>query len=223
MSKKPLKASNQIKLNSLMERKKKKDFESLESLPPYTYIVSEGTKTEPYYISGFADTINKKYYNYTSSNRIKVKGTGRSTKGLLEYARMTVEKDMPQATIVWLMYDRDDFPYDDFDNTQFSAESKKDKRQYKVAWSNECIELWFVLHLQNLVSDIGRENYKKILEEAFGYEKNCEDTFNVLKDNTEIAIQRAKKQYYEFGDLPPSKRCPATRVFELVEELKKYL
>ena len=33
-----------------------------------------------------------------------------------------------------------------------------------------------------------------------------------------------KKQYEEYDkDSPPSKRCPATRVFELVEELKKYL
>lgn len=47
---------------------------------------------------------------------------------------------------VWLMYDKDDFPLDDFDNTQYSALSRKDIRKYKVAWSNECIELWFVLH-----------------------------------------------------------------------------
>ncbi|WP_304969408.1 RloB family protein, partial [Romboutsia ilealis] len=46
------------------------------------------------------------------------------------------------------MYDKDDFPLDNFDNTQYSAEKRKEIRKYRVAWSNECIELWFVLHFQ---------------------------------------------------------------------------
>ena len=75
---------------------------------------------------------------------------------------------------VWLMYDKDDFPLDDFDNTQYSALSRK-------------------------------------------------DIYEVLKDKTETAIKRARRQYQEYGDKPPSQRCPATRVFELVEELQKYL
>lgn len=88
----------------------------------------------------------------------------------------------------------DDFPLDNFDNTQFSAEQRLDKRTFKVAWSNVSLELWFVLHFQELSS------------------------------NTEIAINRAKKQYESYPpDTPASKRCPATRVFELVEELKQYL
>ena len=37
-----------------------------------------------------------------------------------------MEADFPQAEIVWLMYDKDDFPLNDFDNTQYSALSRKD-------------------------------------------------------------------------------------------------
>ena len=44
-----------------------------------------------------------------------------------------------------------------------------------------------------------------------------------LKDRMEEAIERAKRQYEEYGDVAPSKRCPATKVFQLVEELKRYL
>lgn len=62
---------------------------------------------------------------------------------------------MPQARVVWLMYDKDDFPLDNFDNTQHSAEGKIDSRQYKVAWSNESLELWFVLHFQDLTANVG--------------------------------------------------------------------
>ena len=222
MSLKPLKASDQKKLNARME-KRKKQIEELHQLPPYIYIVSEGTKTEPYYIAGLVDAINEKYYPYSTGKRIIVKGIGRNTIGLLEYARTNVEIDCPDAAIVWLMYDRDDFPLDNFDNTQYSAEGRTDKRKYRVAWSNECIELWFLMHFQELVSDVGRTRYREILEDKINYEKNMKNIYSILCDKTEIAIARARKQHLSYGALPPSQCCPATRVYELVEELKQYL
>lgn len=224
MSLRPLKASeqkkNQEKINAKMQKRKK---ELLDDLPPYIYIVSEGIKTEPNYISGMAKVINSKFSDLSSGDRIVVKGTGRNTRSLLKYARKQVEMDFPQAAVVWLIYDKDDFPLDNFDNTQHSAEDKKDNRLYRVAWSNECIELWFVLHFQELEVNNGREHYQEILENKFGYEKNLENIYDLLKDKTNIAIKRAKRQYESYNDLPPSKRCPATRVYELVEELQKYI
>lgn len=223
MSLKPLKASeqkrNQENINAKMQKKKK---ELLDDLPPYMYIMSEGKKTEPNYISGLTDKINQKFFDFTSGPRIFVKGTGRNTKGLLNYARKQVEEDFPQAEVVWLMYDKDDFPLDNFDNTQYSAENKKDSRQYRVAWSNECIELWFVLHFQELNVNNGREHYQEILRKKFNYKKNLKNIYELLQDKTEIAIERARRQYEAYTDAPPSKRCPATRVYELVEELQKY-
>ena len=224
MSLKPRKFSDlkrsQEEINAKMLKKRKKT--QLE-LPPCMYVVSEGIKTEPYYIKGMADAINQKFFDFSSGPRIYVRGTGRNTRGLLSYARKQVEADFPQAEIVWLMYDRDDFPLDDFDNTQYSALTRKDTRKYKVAWSNECIELWFVLHFQPLVVNVGREQYRRILREKSDYEKNRKDIYEVLKDKTETAIKRARRQFQEYGDKPPSQMCPATRVYELVEELQKYL
>lgn len=45
-----------------------------------------------------------------------------------------------------------------------------------------------------------------------------------MRAYTDIAISRAKRQYesYPMGT-PASQRCPATKVYELVEELRKYL
>lgn len=43
------------------------------------------------------------------------------------------------------------------------------------------------------------------------------------KPYTQDAIRRAKAQYQSYGDIAPSKRVPATRVFQLVEELQAYL
>lgn len=225
MSLKPKKVSevkkDQQKINEKMRKKKKT---LLDDIPPYTFIISEGIKTEVAYINGFAEAINKKYANFSTGNRVVIKGTGRNCQSLLDYARKIVEFEMPQATIVWLMYDKDDFPLDNFDNTQFSAEQRLDKRTFKVAWSNESLELWFVLHFQELSSNTGREKYIEILKKKCGYRKNDPNLFELMKPNTEIAINRAKKQYESYPpDTPASKRCPATKVFELVEELKQYL
>lgn len=125
MSLKPKKVSEikkeQSKLNEKMKRKRKI---VLDDIPPYTFIVSEGIKTEVAYITGFASAINKKYANFTTGEMVKIKGTGRNCQSLLEYARKVVDIEMPQASIVWLMYDKDDFPLDKFDNTQFSAEQR---------------------------------------------------------------------------------------------------
>mgnify|MGYP004461391009 FL=1 len=156
MSLKPKKHSENKKEQSRLQEKMKKRQKQMEIplLPPYTYIISEGTKTEPYYIGTIAERVNEKYREYSTGKRIIVEGTGRNTKSLLEYARNTVDKNFPQAEEVWLMYDKDDFPEDNFDNTQHSAEDRMDKRKYRVAWSNECIELWFLLHFQEVTSNI---------------------------------------------------------------------
>lgn len=223
MSNKPLKASTKKKLEDAM-RKKRKKIEELHKLPPYTVIFSEGIKTEPFYIQGLTKQVNKKYAQFTSGDRITVIGTGRNTKSLLDYARKKVNSDYPECRIVWLMYDKDDFPYDDFDNTQFSAEDRECTQKYHVAWSNECLELWFILHFQPLFSHIGRDQYYEILRGYFPYEKNLDTIYDILKDKTHTAIAHAKTLYasYENGT-PPSRRTPATRVHELVTFLHEYL
>lgn len=223
MSKKPLKASTQKKLEAAMQ-KKRKNIEELHKLPPYTVIFSEGIKTEPFYIQGLTKQVNQKYAQFTSGDRITVVGTGRNTRSLLNYARKKVSADYPECRAVWLMYDKDDFPFDDFDNTQFSAVDKICLQEYHVAWSNECIELWFILHFQPLFSHIGREQYHDILKGYFPYEKTLENIYDILKDKTHIAIARAKTLYASYDeDTPPSQRTPATRVHELVDFLNSYL
>lgn len=224
MSLKPKKFSemkrSKDELNSKM---KKKERILLDELPPYTYIVCEGTKTEPNYFNQIAEEINAKYFALSSGKRIIVDGTGKNTKGLLEYAREQVGVVFPQAAVVWLVYDKDDFPLDYFDNTEYSALERQDIRQYKTAWSNECIELWFLLHFQELSVNVGREEYQNLLKKHCGYMKNMDNIYELLKNKTDEAIFRAKRQYESYGDLAPSKRCPATKVYQLVEELKRYI
>ena len=160
---------------------------------------------------------------FSRHDRVVLEGYGQSCLKLLDEAESKVSKKYQNTDVVWLVYDKDDFPKDDFDNTQFSAENKKD-RKYKVAWSNECIELWFLLHFQDVQVNIGRTEYLKRLEKYCSYSKTDEDLYSKFKDKTDIAIKRAQKLYDSFPvGSAPSSMCPATRFHELIIELRSYL
>ena len=97
-----------------------------------------------------------------------------------------------------------------------------------VAWSNESIELWFLLYFEDYRANNGRKQYIEQLNKYFYYSKTREDLFDVLseKGSLEDAKKRARKMYQEFLDSEISSMSamvPATRVFELVEELEGYL
>ena len=101
MSLKPKKFSElKIQQDELQKKMQKKKKKTNIVLPPYTYIVSEGTKTEPYYIEAMAQVINEKYREFSTGKFVVVEGTGRNTKGLLEYARANVARNFPQAEVV---------------------------------------------------------------------------------------------------------------------------
>lgn len=237
MSLKPPKYSDIKKLEERMQSKRR-NFEKKYKLPSPTLIISEGTKTEPHYIQGLVDLIIKKYSEINKNARhsmkdiIKIHGTGRNTNGLLKYARdLAAKPENKHYKRIWIMYDKDDFPLDNFDNTQFSIEDKEcddADRKFFAAWSNECIELWFILHFQDLISDVGREQYKEILKAYLDYDKAASDIYDIIdkneKSSVDLAISRAKKLYESYDNkTAPSKMVPATRVYELVEELRGYL
>lgn len=78
MSLKPKKKSDLKKIEEKMKVKASK-MASMQHLPPYTMIVSEGIKTEPIYIKGLVNKVNEKYKNETRNPHIAVYGTGRNT------------------------------------------------------------------------------------------------------------------------------------------------
>lgn len=218
------KIKEQNRINNKFNLKKREDNISNDGLPKYLYIVCEGEKTEPNYLHSLCNEINRKFYKYSQKTRIIIKGAGKNTRSLLDFARISVKEEMPYAQEVWLVYDKDDFPKDDFDNTQYSAEGKNDSIKYKVAWSNECFELWLILHFQYFDSPVDRNAYIKQLKTFIpNYKKNIKDIYEKLKDKIPKAIRNAKKLYKNYAKgTPPSKMCPATRVYELVEYLQKY-
>lgn len=227
MSLKPKKHSDQKKIQAKMKQHESK-MATKYQLPPYTLIVSEGIKTEPLYLEGLVRKINAQYKGLVKDNHIIIWGTGRNTKSLLKLVDKKVENgEWSHFEKIWLVYDKDDFPFDNFDNTQFSAEGRKDSN-IRVAWSNESFELWLLLHFQEYVSDNGRQQYIEKLNTFFQYSKAREDLFDVImkKGSLKDAKRRAKKLYNGFlkkGEKSPSKMVPATKVYELVEELESYI
>ena len=102
---------------------------------------------------------------------------------------------------------------------------------YHVAWSNQCIEYWFILHFAFYVSDNDRKYYRSFLHRIFKdlgwnkYEKNNEELFEIMTNhgNPKQAINFAKKRLEECSGLTDTNSVPATKVHLLVEELAKYL
>ena len=70
-----------------------------------------------------------------------------------------------QIDEVWIVMDRDSSPPYDFDNAIKSAEAKG----YNVAWSNECFELWILLHFKEIHHALSREEIYKKLSGIFDF------------------------------------------------------
>ncbi len=194
-------------------------------------IFTEGTKTEPYYFEGFKKAIE----NNTKQVLIEIVGVGKATTKLLEFADEFIEEFAIENAEVWLVTDKDDFQDTHF-NKLVSECEKRDKRKYlnnwwHAAWSNECFELWFILHFSFYQAAATRNEYYRMLKTQFQklglktYVKNDPNIFNLLstKGNPQLAIHYAKKLYNEKKGQLPSIAKPCTTVFQLVEELARYL
>lgn len=196
----------------------------------FYYIFCEGEKTEFNYFMRFKELINE---NPIYKNRVTVKpeGTGRNTRSLLDYAQTIVKKKNVVNAKVWCVYDKDDFSDVDFNGVITEANKLNSKRQcgneFYCAWSNECIEFWFLLHFCNMTSNINRQLYSKKLSEFLEvkYKKNLENIFDLLleKGNPCLAIRYANNILNEGWESLPSEICPGTTVQNLVCCLAKYL
>lgn len=101
---------------------------------------------------------------------------------------------------------------------------------YKVAWSNQCIEYWFLLHFSYYASDNDRPYCENNLDTNFRakglpvYSKTEVNIFEILtkQGNPKLAIKYAKRRICECCSKNAAASTPPTKVHELVEELAKY-
>lgn len=64
------------------------------------------------YIKGLVNKVNEKYKNETRNPHIAVYGTGRNTQGLIRFVDSMINQGKwKHYEKFWLMYDKDDFPF----------------------------------------------------------------------------------------------------------------
>ena len=185
-------------------------------------IFTEGICTEKNYFEWLKNKIETQLRKLDLA--VIINWTGRSNESLVDYAN-----DQRNAYLeideIWLVFDEDTSPNWKFDNAISQAKSFG----MNVAYSNECFELWILLHFEFLNTWIWRDQYYKKLSNnpclwVKNYEKkwkNIEDIFSRLEDETNTAIKRAEKllNSEEYDGLPYSQQKPSTTVHLLVQAL----
>lgn len=205
----------------------KKPDREIKIRPEMHLIVTEGTDTEPAYFGAIREIINK---DYPEKIQLKVWGLGDNTVSLFEKAKRLAKENPNGYRHVWVVYDTDDFPAEHIDRVVYlCAENSTEEIDYHAVWSNQCIELWFLLHFGFMQSDIHRSEYWPKLTEclkkigAGEYAKNREDMYHILRTYMDTAIANAKSLNAINQGKTPSKAASGTKVYELVEKLRPYL
>lgn len=201
-----------------------------EPLPNSFLIISEGTKTEPFYIDGLKRHIDEHLTDNVETSKpiIKPEGQGAGTMVLVEKALQIRARQKRPYNQVWVVFDKDNF--DDFDEAIAFAESNG----LRVAWNNKSFEYWLLLHFNfcdsALQQDVLEERLSSVFRtrriDANGYKKNNVDVFEIVTTHGSLptAIKNAQKMEEQHpSHLPPSQRAPSTTMFRLMEELKPYL
>lgn len=206
---------------------KEKPDRGMKIQPEYHLIVSEGTDTEPAYFKTIRDIINSQY---RAKIQLEVYGEGDNTINLFQKVKQRVLNSANGFRHVWVVYDTDDFPAEHIDRVvELCKESSTEDIEYHAVWSNQCVELWYLLHFSYMQSDIHRKEYWPKLTDwlskidAGTYKKNRTDMYQILRPFMYVAISNAKKLEKINEGKPPSKSAPGTKIYELVEKLKPYL
>lgn len=202
-------------------------------LPERHLFVTEGTRTEPNYLRWLIDRICARY-GEAARKQFQISPEGGNTLYLLSRAEKRLQSEIDSYQHVWIIYDKDDFPADNFDNTvaRCMALNKRYRDEgvdvtFHALWSNECFELWLLLHFCYQNTDIQREQYWEMLSEYIGkpYDKTDSTVFDMLTpEMMEAAIKRSRTLMRTYGpNTPPSQRAPTTKFYELLECLKPYI
>lgn len=195
--------------------------------PEYHLIITEGTETEPAYFEAIKKHVNQ---HYPGRIQMDIHGEGENTVSLFEKARQLVQSSANVYKHVWIVFDTDDFPSANINRTVALCEAETNSEtHYHALWSNQCIELWFLLHFSFFHSDIHRREYwpkltKKLMVLGKGkYVKNRSDMFDILRPYLAQAISNAEHLAQYNDGKTPAESAPGTRVHEFLKMLIPYI
>lgn len=229
---KPSKAERDLKylMNTAFSSLNKNPYEEEKTPKNKKFlIICEGSNTEHDYFKSFP----------VPSNMVEVLGGKNSKNSLVSYALKCQQDPEYAGREIWCVYDFDKKPdenesqVDDFNSSILRAKA----HNLKVAWSNDCFDLWFVLHYNFLDNCITRKEIYDILKEkwrlkSFHNEAKtsnfCKGLYDMhggdLSEMQSAAIKNAKKLHKSFGNNKHfASHCPCTTVYQLVTELNKYI
>lgn len=169
-------------------------------------IVCEGEKTEPDYFKAFRMT----------AATVKAVGEAMNTMTLVNKAISIREADKAKKRFYdqcWVVFDKDDFPAKDFNQAIQYAE----KNGFRVAYSNQAFEYWFLLHFNLYQGPIHRNQYKDMLEKLIGMpysktEGSGAVMYNLLLVRQEQAIKNAEAVLAEIAHGNPAEEESSTTV-----------
>ena len=154
-------------------------------------------------------------------------GKGLGTVNLVKEAVSIRQEEQRKGKIYdqyWVVFDKDDFPDNEFNEAIRFAEAEG----FRVAYSNQAFEFWFILHYILHRGPMPRSQYAQVLTRLTGipYSKKAGFAailFNLLFNKMDTAIRNAEVLVTENNGNSPAKAESSTTVFALVRELKKYI
>ncbi|MFA6450836.1 MAG: RloB family protein [bacterium] len=189
-----------------------------KSQKPVILIVCEGKKTEPNYLTSI-----KQEWRLTSMDIEIVGGDecGTDPKGIVDFAKsrarqLRTNKREIKNENVWCVFDRDQHLTCD------AAIIMANDNGFGVAFSNPCIELWYLLHFQDQTAYLERDAAKRELKNHMpDYEKSMAGIFRELESGLIGAELRANNlRIRHVGNGYPENHNPSTSVDKLIKHLR---
>ena len=188
----------------------------------YYLIVTDTEKTEANYFNSIRSSIPEILQKNLVIRVVKTR-----TRSLIDKC-LELTAYEAQYRIPWIIFDRDQVV--DFDKIIDEAKRKG----IEVGWSNPCMEIWLCAYFGAIPPCMGSvkccSEFAVLYEKKTGqkYSKASMDIYGKLckYGNEEKAIELAKmkmEQHLRDGKTKPSEMCPASTVYELVQEIKRKL
>lgn len=184
------------------------------------YVVCEGSKTEPHYLSQVLATTQSAVVDL-----IVVDCDHTAPKKLVEHACM-VKRELGAAATkgsraerygdeVWCVFDVDDHV------KLLEARQQAVANEVFTAVSNPCVELWFLLHVKDQRRNLHRDEANRELKRLLGHYEKGEFSLDPFRGKYSLARERARSldaKHDGDGTRYPSDN-PSSGVWRLIDSL----
>lgn len=204
-----------------MGNRKTRDQRSKRRVPEMGYylVVTDTEATERCFFTGLHNSLPEEM-----KQKLVIKVVETDTQDLIQKCQELTAYDA-QYRIPWIVFDRDQVV--DFDQIV----TRTEKAGIYAGWSNPCFEIWLFAYfgMMPVIQDSWTccSKFAELYFRKTGHEYTKADKNVYMRlyeyGNEERALIIAEQKYQQCmrdGKTHPSTMCPATRVYELVREIK---